>query len=176
MSTNNALLHQFAARIISLSQAMGLDDEDERLLWEYLAATPANQHTAVTSDAIKLLEQYAETSPVLVKGWSLSASIDPMYVKPAKGIIAKLTEKPLVFEDSSTLTFVCYDTAALLKKITNHTQVDCFNLWRDRLQTVLREDGVNWNPPVSTDISVEINLRTEQLLPDQPPHDTSDSV
>jgi len=176
VSTNNVLLHQFAARIVSLSQAMGLDDEDERLLWEYIAAVPESDHTSVTLDAIKLLELQAETTPVLVRGWSLTATIDDMYVKPPKGFIGKITSKPPVFEESSTLTFVCYDTERLLKDITEHTQVDCFNLWRDRLRTVLREDGVNWNPPVSTDITVRIELNTTPLLPERPPQDTPSGV
>jgi len=176
VSTNTVLLHQFAARIVSLSQAMGLDDEDERLLWEYIAAVPERDHTSVTHDAIKLLEVHAETTPVLVQGWSLTATIDDMYVTPPKGFIGKITSKPLIFEESSTLSFVCYDTESLLKDITGHTQVDCFNLWRDRLRTVLREDGVNWNPPVSTDITVKIELKTTPLLPGRPPQDTPDSV
>ncbi|AXH59511.1 hypothetical protein PLA107_030250 (plasmid) [Pseudomonas amygdali pv. lachrymans str. M301315] len=155
---------------------MGLDDEDERLLWEYVAAVPKRDHTSVTHDAIKLLELHAETNPVLVQGWSLTATIDDIYVKPAKGVFAKMTSKPLVFEESSTLSFVCYDTERLLKDITEHTQVDCFNLWRDRLRTVLREDGVNWNPPVSTDITVKIELKSTPLLPGRPPQDTSDSA
>jgi len=170
------LLHQFAARIVSLSQAMGLDDEDERLLWEYLATLPDGTRFSKGADAIKLLKKYAETSPVLVRGWKVSACIDPIFIKPRKGLLARLINKPLHFTDESSVVMVCHDQDELLAKITRYTQMECFKLWFDRLQSVLRDDGVNWNPPVSTDIMVTIELNSDQLLPDQPSLNTPPGV
>lgn len=165
MSTE-PLLHQFAARIVSLSSAMGLDDEDERLLWEYLAVLPKSDRLAKGADAAKLLAQYGELKPFIVTGWTLTASIDPIFVKPSTGALRRLLDKPLRYTDKSDQRTVCHDRDELIAAITQDVQTSCFRLWFDRLQSVLREDGVNWNPPVSTDIKVEIILKEEPLLPD----------
>lgn len=165
MFTEN-LLHDLAQRIVSISTAMGLDDDDERLLWRYLVALRPEQRSTLGAAVIALLNDQGELKPLICRRWKAKASIDPIFVKPSEGIKALLPKKDLVYWEESPQPAICYDQEELRVAITQKVQMASFQKWYDRLQPVLREDGVNWNPPAPSDIVVELEVCFEAILPE----------
>lgn len=164
MSTD--LLREFALRLQSISHAMGLDDQDEVLLWRYLATVPAQQRDTECSSIIELLRKRGVLTGHVVRGYHYEAVMDSRFIKPGRGFMARFKSKELreaAQVDLNNLVLVDLEEfAANLEKLI---RTDCFNKWWPDITSILRDDQVNWNPPTASDISLKLVIDSELIAP-----------
>jgi hypothetical protein len=166
ISANLDLLHQFAMRILSISSAMGLDERDEQLLWEYLATDDPGSQAADRESIGKLLKRDGESEAVLLKELHYVLSMDIRFDKrPAwKRCLRPLTRKG-VLPINQVFMPDTEEGRVYLEEILNNLKSDCFAEWYPFLRSIPRENGVDWNPPETSDIKSAARFVIKTLLP-----------
>lgn len=160
MSTD--LRRDMAVRLASISSAMGLDDQDEELLWRYVAELEPRQK--LDPVIAGLLTNQAEMQPLLVTSCIWKASIPERFYKARQKKLAKLgfhlrgegevrLEQPAFVTD---LDVYRADLEAAMRRTF-------FQKWFYKIDACLREDGINWEPVGEEDVVVEMKIITSSL-------------
>ncbi len=152
------LCEKFVLRLASLSSAMGLDDEDEALLWEYVALAHMDGEDIAEQVASVLLEQ-AVLNPILVTRCSYRATIDNKFLKPTTFLGLSFTKKKHVDEVFPTLPGIFESRTAFEKEYRMRAQEHCIALWWNDLTAILRPNGVDWEPPCMSDVIVDMDIQ-----------------
>lgn len=146
-----------AVRLARLSEVMGLDDEDELMLWRYLAEMP--QGMKVPSEIAIVLTNLAEESPHMVKAYQWTASMPTRFYTPKQKSLSRFGFH-LRSSDQVTLStpLVVNDLQHYRSVIDTKCRRACFQGWFNRITACLREDGVNWEPPTDRDVELELKV------------------
>lgn len=164
MSTD--LLREFALRLQSISHAMGLDDQDEVLLWRYLATVPAHLRAAECSPIIDLLQKRGVLTGHVVRSYHYEAVMDSRFIKPGRGFLARFKPKELREAAQVDLNhLVLVDLEGFTQDLEEQVRSNCFEKWWPDITSILRDDQVNWNPPTASDISLTLVIDGEQIVP-----------
>jgi hypothetical protein len=163
---NHELLHCFAMRILSLSSAMGLDDQDEQLLWEYLATVGQERIESDCAPIARFLRKEGEGEALLLKSFHYTATMDKRFDNRPSW--RKLL-RPLEKKESLVINKVVFldepEGKAYVDKIIENIKVECFNQWYPHLCSIQRENGVDWNPPETSDIEIIGRTYVSLLVP-----------
>jgi hypothetical protein len=155
------LTRDLALRLAVTCKAMGLDDEDEMLLWRYVASLPEGESVPIEVQDI-LLDQ-AVYSPTLIKHYVWDATYPERFYKPKRRLLTKLGWKLERSGHANDLNQVVFDGLAAELSIRAHVRDLCFGAWRDELTACLRADGVNWEPPGDTDVEIRLSIFSVDL-------------
>jgi hypothetical protein len=156
------LRRDLALRLASISKAMGLDDQDEELLWRYVAELEPGQK--LDSVIAGLLSNQAEMQPLVVTSCTWKASIPERFYKARQKKMAKLgfrlrdegevhLQQPAFVTD---LDVYRADLEAALRRTF-------FEKWFYKIDACLRDDGVNWEPVGEQDVVIETKIVTSSL-------------
>jgi hypothetical protein len=146
---------------------MGLDDQDEVLLWRYLATVPAQQRAAECSPIIELLRKRGVLTGHVVHGYHYEAVMDSRFVKPGQGFLARFKPKELkdtAKVDLNNLVLVNLEEFAV--SLEEQVRSACFEKWWPDITSILRDDQVNWNPATASDISLKLVIDSELIAPE----------
>jgi len=144
-----------ALRLARLSTVMGLDDEDELLLWRYFAELQPGDK--LEPEIRHVLTNLAEESPHLVISYKWKASMPSRFYNDKQ---RKLSRVGFSLKSSDQVKLnaplVVNDIEHFKTTITERCRRQCFVEWFDRVTACLREDGVNWEPPGDRDVELEL--------------------
>jgi hypothetical protein len=152
----SSLETDLAVRIAKTSKALGLDDEEEMLLWRYLAKLGAGDN--LDNDIGHVLANLAEETPFAIHGYSWSAKMPERFYKPWRWF--KLNSKGVVHLQPPE---VVNDIAKFRQDLESRLQRECFVSWFDEVTACLREDGVNWEPPHERDVVIDLSIHSTSL-------------
>ncbi|MBB4861425.1 hypothetical protein HNP46_000236 [Pseudomonas nitritireducens] len=157
--------NDLANRLAVLSQQMGLDDVDETLLWRHVADQPKTaQVDAIIS---KLLSEYGEQQPVTIIGYRYEAEMpERFYTKAAlrRSLVGvRLKRSDCRGSKLQPLQAYSRDLDEYRAELDASIRHELFELWKDDVTACLREDGVNWEPPMYTDIQLKLVVEHESL-------------
>lgn len=160
MSTD--LRRDMALRLASISNAMGLDDQDEELLWRYVAELKPGQK--LDSVIAGTLSNQAEMQPLLVTSCKWKASIPERFYKARQKKLAKLgfhlrSEGEIHLQQPAFVRDLDVHRADLEAAVRRA----CFEKWFYKIDACLRADGVNWEPVGEQDVVVEMKIITSSL-------------
>lgn len=146
-----------AERIASISNAMGLDDKDEALLWRYLHELPPG--VKPSANVLHVLSNLAETQPVIATAYKWRAEMPSRFYTDKQKMLSRFGFDLRANGEHKILGGVLVeDIDRFIAGLVDLHQAQCFKSWFNRVTACLREDGVNWEPPLSTDIIVEITV------------------
>lgn len=148
---------KMALRLARISLAMGLDDEDELLLWQYLGELKPGRK--LEPEIRHVLNNLAEESPDLVISYKWKASMPSRFFNDKQKKLAKVGFG-LRQSDEVKLgsPLVVNDISHFRSSIEDRCRRNCFVLWFDRITACLRPDGVNWEPPGDRDVELELTI------------------
>ncbi|AYG47708.1 hypothetical protein DV532_25790 (plasmid) [Pseudomonas sp. Leaf58] len=163
---NLDLLHRFALRIHSLSSAMGLDAMDEQLLWEFLAKVGPERIESDCAPIARFLKKAGEGEALHVKAMYYTLKMDERFDRRPWW---KKTTQPLFKKGQVTIDQVVAierpESQAYFDQIIENIKAECFSEWYPHLKSIPRENGVDWNPPETSDIAVHAICSVSVLVP-----------
>jgi len=164
---NLDLLHRFALRIHSLSSAMGLDAMDEQLLWEFLAQAGRERIESDCAPIARFLKKAGEGEALHVKVMYYTLKMDERFDR--RSWLKKAT-LPLLKKGQLTIDQVVAidgpEGQAYFDQIIENIKAECFSEWYPHLKSIQRENGVDWNPPETSDIRVDAICSVSLLVPE----------
>lgn len=151
-----------ALRLARLSLVMGLDDEDELLLWRYVAELQPGDKLA--PEISHVLTNLAEESPHLVISYKWKASMPARFYNEKQ---RKLSRVGFSLKSSDQvklpMPMVVNDIQHFKASISEKCRRSCFVEWFDRVTACLRDDGVNWEPPGDRDVELDLTVVSLEL-------------
>lgn len=163
---NLDLLHRCAMRIHSLSEAMGLDEQDEQLLWNFLAVVGIERIESDCAPIALSLLKYGSGEGILLKQLTYTMTMDVRF-DGRPGLKKRL--KPLEMKGTLDLHQVVIvgseDGQVFLNDVVEGLKTKAFTQWYPHLRSIQRENGVDWNPPTTDDISVVTRCTMQRLVP-----------
>ena len=165
---NLDLLHRYAMRIHSLSEAMGLDEPDEQLLWNFLAVAGLERIEADCAHIALSLLKYGSGEGVLLKQLTYSMTMDARFDRRSalKKWLWPLEIRGVV-ELNQVVIVGSEGDQVFLKDVVEDLKTKAFTQWYPHLQSIQRENGVDWNPPTTEDINVVTRCTMQRLVPAQ---------
>lgn len=164
---NLDLLHRFAVRIHSLSSAMGLDAMDEQLLWEYLAKVGRERIESDCAPIAHFLKKAGEGEALHVKVMHYTMKMDERFDRRSW---LKKTTKPLFKKGhlaiNQIVTVESPESQVYFDEIIENIKAECFSEWYPHLKSIPRDNGVDWNPPETSDIIVHALCSVSILVPE----------
>lgn len=156
------LKDMMALRLARLSVVMGLDDEDELLLWRYIAGLVPGEK--LDPEIMHVLSNLAEESPHLVTSYRWKASMPSRFYNDKQRKLSRVGFS-LKSSDQVRLStpMVVNDIEHFKDAIADKCRRNCFVEWFDRITACLREDGVNWEPPADRDVELELTVSSLEL-------------
>lgn len=151
-NTLSELTLHFADRLASNAMLVGLDDEDEMLLWRFFASfkekTPAK--------VIACLKEQAELEAFEISRLNARATISATWVKP-QGLLRRSRDMDCLIDilDGPKKIVFTKDKNRILLDATLEAQKTAFGLWYDQLGTITVEGKTR--EPSSDIISVDID-------------------
>lgn len=159
---SDVLKKDMAVRLARLSSAMGLDDEDENLLWRYLGELKAGQK--LEPEILHVLVNLAETQPVVVTSYKWEARMPMRFYNDKQRKLAKFGFHLRSKEEKKMATPVFVsDMANFRTNLEAFYRHQCFVEWFERITSCLRDDGVNWEPPTDNDVELELTIESVSL-------------
>ena len=151
-----------ALRLARLSGVMGLDDEDELLLWRYLSELQAGDK--LDPEIRHVLTNLAEESPHMVISYKWKASMPARFYNEKQ---RKLSRVGFSLRSSDQVKLptpmVVNDIEHFKAAIEEKCRRGCFVDWFDRITACLRPDGVNWEPPCDRDVELDLTIVSIEL-------------
>lgn len=151
-----------AVRLAQLSTVMGLDDEDEMMLWRYLAELESGR--SLDADIRNVLSNLAEESPSMVVSYQWKAAMPPRFYTDKQRTRSRLG---LHLKSSDIVTLptpvVINDLGKYRADLEHKLKRSCFQGWFDRVTACLRGDGVNWEPPTDQDVELDLTITSRDL-------------
>lgn len=164
MIDDKAIVLKAIVRIAELSLSMGLDECDERLLWDY-AASCITKGTAMPTLVLKVLGEQAQLDPYFIERVCVYAVMDNKFViKPKKRFFRnKARAKDLVKESAIEVSDLAYDLDRYRQRSSARAREAIFSEWYGQIEPVIRDDGVNWEPPCASDICMDVSFEYFRL-------------
>lgn len=160
------LLEKMAKRLGEISLVMGMDDEDELLLWQYVALTPEGE----ILECVKKSLQSAIFDPYVLSRCEWSASFPKRFYNPSRRLKSRFGRKYLLTQKgdatvvgSLASTDIILDLKLFEDQVREAAQHQCFMQWINEVQSVLDPNGVKWHAPGQEHVSVHINIDALRL-------------
>ncbi|MHD0644531.1 hypothetical protein ACYPKM_02690 [Pseudomonas aeruginosa] len=174
--------NDLAKRVARIGQFMGLDVEDEELLWRHLNDVPPTPdlplklgklverlrgapqaNTKIADEIREVLEGGAVLDPVEVICYSYTAVMpERFYNDQAKrramvGVRLKHADS---LGSVGWRPFRVYvrDLEVFRKELLLEIRTECFKRWYDSVTACQRPNGVDWEPPTRDDIEVDLQI------------------
>lgn len=148
---------KMAKYIAENAMLLGLDDNEEVLLWEFFAIHGAETDVEIQDCLYKL----SEMNPEIVSEFTAIATVDDRWIK-ASGLFKKKPKLQVSINLKNDLdSLISYDKDSLIKKQTNQVKTKAFMLWYELL-TYSDIDG-RVVEVSQDDVNVEIVYRSESL-------------
>lgn len=159
---NKTLTQEMAVRIADISKAMGLDDVDESLLWRYFACLREGDH--LDESIADVLNNMAESDPVILVKCSWTASIPQRFAKRRPWPLSLFeTNLSISGENVYSPPQVVTRIDSFVSVLEGWVKLDCFERNFEKITSIQRPDGVNWEPPTSEDVVVDIQYTAFSL-------------
>jgi hypothetical protein len=156
------LTRDLAVRLAITSKFMGLDDQDEKLLWRYVAGLKDGDKP--DQAIVDVLVSQAEMSPIMVTGYTWVASMPERFYKKRQQRLARwgfpLRQKKTVRLDQPQYVT---DAGAYTDSLDTSIKRQCFEQWFPHLTSCLRPDGLNWEPPGDLDVVLQLKINSVSL-------------
>lgn len=165
---NTSLEYDLAIRLAATCKNLGLDDDDEDLLWRFLINLPSS--STVPVEIADALHSQSTFTPVAITSYSWTATFPERFLKPKpRRWLSWLPKAATPLEASGSCEF--NNVPAYVRSfdgyeagLIDEIKTRCFNLWYDDITNCIREDGRNWEPPTASDVQIVLKVEKIDLM------------